>query len=361
MYICVRESLQILKTVNTDETERDEFRRTLREIHEDMIFIIISDNRVTGVSASQIEEKIKSKRPKLSRQTIYSDLSELLKKNRIYKDSGKYFPKYSPLNEISTMSASLNDVMNFVLDPVFSLEPSTETKEVIPKVTSNLYSYPSFKLTYDFKSLGPAPIDYLMNKVTGPILSKKYRKSSNRNQEEIEKMLFEFINRIGSYIVYVFIESLRPIMGHQDLSREQRKELSTKLIVQTLPINELFNMFQYLISSLSLAESDSELKPEDIFELDKKRFQSLSNAYRQIYPKMYEALENWQFHGRVFWLKLDTYLATIRDCNHIWENLALHKIGKCYHCRACGLITEQMVSKSSPDKVKQRIHDAVFA
>lgn len=78
MYICVRESLQILKTVNTDETERDDFRRTLREIHEDMIFIIISDNRVNGVSASQIEEKIKSKKPKLSRQTKYSNLSELL-------------------------------------------------------------------------------------------------------------------------------------------------------------------------------------------------------------------------------------------------------------------------------------------
>ncbi len=122
-----------MKTVNIDGTERDELRRTLREIHEDTIFIIISDNRVNGVSASQIEEKIKNKNLKLNGQTIYSHLSGLLKKHRIYKDSGRYFPKNSPLNEISTMSAKLNDVLNFVLDPVFSLEPSTETKEVIPK------------------------------------------------------------------------------------------------------------------------------------------------------------------------------------------------------------------------------------
>ena len=80
----------------------------------------------------------------------------------------------------------------------------------------------------------------------------------------------------------------------------------------------------------------------------------------EIYPKMYEALENWQFHGRVFWLKLDMYLATIIDCNHIWENFTLHKIGKCYHCRSCDLITDQKADKSSPDQVKQMIHDAVF-
>ena len=361
MYICVRVTLQILKTVTTDETVRDELRRTFREIQEDKIFIIISDNRVNGVSAVEIEDKIKNKNPKLSRQTIDSHLSELLKKHRIYKHSRRYFPKTSPLNEISTMSAKLNDVMTFVLHPVFSLESSTEENQLSSKLTNTLYTYPGFKITDDFKSIGPAPIDYLMNKVTGPVLSRKYHKSSIRNQEEIEKMLFEFINRIGSYIVYLFIESLRPIMGHQDLSREERKELSTKLIVQTLPIYELFNTFQYLIKNLSLAESDSELRHEDIFELDKKRFQSLSNAYRQIYPKMYEALENWQFHGRVFWLKLDTYLATIRNCNHIWENFSLHKIGKCYHCRICNLITELKVYKTSPEAVRKRIHDAVFA
>ena len=155
------------------------------------------------------------------------------------------------------------------------------------------------------------------------------------------------------------MESLRPIMGHQDLNREQRKELSTKLFMQTLPVNELFNMFQYLINNLNLAKPLGQDHSE-IFDLDKNRFQTLSNAYRKIYPKMYDGLENWQFHGRVFWLKLDTYLATIRDCNHIWENFILHKIGKCYHCRACDLIAEQKVYKSSPEQVKQRIYDAVF-
>ncbi len=159
-----------------------------------MIFIIISDNRVNGMSAGQIEEKIKNKNLKLNRQVIQSYLSDLLKKHRIYKRSGRFFPKYSPLNEFSAMSAKLNDIMYFVLDPVFSLEPSTETKEVIPKLTSNLYTCPSFKMTHDFKSLGPAAVDYLINKLTGPILSTKYRKSINRNQENIEKMLFEFIS-----------------------------------------------------------------------------------------------------------------------------------------------------------------------
>jgi hypothetical protein len=346
-----------LKTVNTDETERDELRRTLGDIHEDTIFIIICDNRVNGVSASEIEDKIKNKNLKLSRQTIHYHLSELLKKHRIYKVSRRYFPKSSPLNEISTISARLNDVMNFVLDPVFSLEPLEEESS---KLNNKLYTYPGFKITHDFKSIGPAPIDYLMNTVTGPVLSKKYHKPSIRNQEEIEKMLFEFINRIGSYIVYIFMESLRPITGHQDLSREYRKELSTKLIEQTLRINELFNMFQYLISNLSLAEVSLGLDYSDIFQLDKKSFQKLSTAYREIYPKMYEALENWEFHGRVFWLKLDTYLASIRDCNHIWEDYTLHKVGNCYHCRDCDLITEQKVYKTSPDQVKQRIHDAVF-
>lgn len=197
--------------------------------------------------------------------------------------------------------------MNFVLDPVFSLGRLTEAEQVIPRSSNKVRGYPGFKITHDFKSIGPAPIDYLMNKVRGPVLSKKYLKLGIRNRQDIEKMLFEFINRIGSYIVYIFMESLRPITGLDDLSREQRKELCTTLIVQTLPITELFNMFQYLINNLSLIDESLELDYDQIYKLDKKSFQTVSKAYRQIYPKMYEALENWDFHGRMFWLKLTSF------------------------------------------------------
>ena len=332
------------------------------DVHENTIFKIISDNRITGVSASEIEEKIKTKGLKLSRQTIHSHLRELLKKHRIYKDAGrKYFPKSSPLNEVSSMSQALNDAMNFVLDPVFSLEPSGETSQVISELTNKLYTYPGFKINHDFKSVGPTPLDYLMNKVTGPILSKKYRKPSIKNQEKIEIMLYEFINRICAYITYVFIESFRPITGLHDLTLEQRKELSTRLVMQTLPIIQIFNMFQYLISNLDLTEETAKLDSDNIFKLDEKKFEYLSNSYREIYPKMYEALENWQFHGRVFWIKLDTYRATIRDCNHIWEKFFLHKVGKCYRCRACNLVTEIKVDKNSSQIIKERLRDSMFA
>ena len=348
-----------MKSVSSEESEIHQMRRTLGDIHEDMIFLFIFENRIQGVLASQIIKNIK---PKLSRQTIHSHLNQLVKKHRIYKDERRrYFPKNSPLNEISTMSQKLNDVIYFTLDPVFSLDPSKDTNQNISDLkTAKLYSYPGFKISHDFRPREPSPLTYFMNKMSGPILSKRYCRSSIRNQEKIEKILFEFINRIGSYITYVFIESLRPISGHEDLSYSQQKELSMKLISETLPLNDLFNTFQYLISNLDLAGKVPESEYKDIFELDKRGFQKLSNAYRLIYPKMYEGLENWQYHTRAFWLKLDTYLATIKDCNHIWEDYTLDKIGKCYHCRACDLITEQKINKNSSEHIKQRVHDSVF-
>jgi hypothetical protein len=75
---------------------------------------------------------------------------------------------------------------------------------------------------------------------------------------------------------------------------------------------------------------------------------------------MYEALENWQFDNRMFWVSLDTFLAINRECDHEWNELNLDRIGKCYECRKCGLISKEAVDRKIPEKHKQLIRDSLF-
>ena len=119
--VCInrqRISPHILRSVNSDELEQLDMRTSLTEFHENRIFLFIYENRVHGVLASEI---IKNKQLKLSRQIARSCLSNLINKDRICKDSRRrYFPKNSLLNEVSAISQGLNDIIYFVLDPVFS-------------------------------------------------------------------------------------------------------------------------------------------------------------------------------------------------------------------------------------------------
>ena len=65
-----------------------------------------------------------------------------------------------------------------------------------------------------------------MRMLSGPVTSAKYCNTRFGPKESLERCLFEFANRIGAYIIYIFLQSLHPL-PESKLSDNDRGELST--------------------------------------------------------------------------------------------------------------------------------------
>ena len=52
------------------------------------------------------------------------------------------------------------------------------------------------------------------------------------NDNIIERNLFEFVNRVGAYIAYIFIELLRPLPGWSSISEKKEQSESTIWLIR---------------------------------------------------------------------------------------------------------------------------------
>jgi hypothetical protein len=66
-------------------------------------------------------------------------------------------------------------------------------------------------------------------------------KDSNTTKEYLKEYIFEYANRIGAYIVYVFVESLRP--RRYVKSDDARFSLTENFLTEALPLMNLLDFF----------------------------------------------------------------------------------------------------------------------
>jgi hypothetical protein len=71
-------------------------------------------------------------------------------------------------------------------------------------------------------------------------------------------------------------------------------------------------------------------------EMNKSDYEGIRNAFKEIYPHLYDFLEKGYLDGfRRFLLYRTLYTITHIKCVHQWEEVYVHKVGMQYLCTKC--------------------------
>jgi hypothetical protein len=177
--------------------------------------------------------------------------------------------------------------------------------------------------------------DYLSRMMLGPVTSEKNCKTRFSTNESLEKILFEFSNRIGAYITYIFLQSLHPLQESK-LDNKDRNDLCNIMIEKAISIEDLFMFFRYLIIQLGLTNSTSDPSDhEKLSELSENNFRTVSNGLQKVYPNLYIGLENLWLHVTRNTIALDTAFAASSTCKHEVKKIDVFKYGSCNYCKKC--------------------------
>src|SRR5574341_1612698 len=271
-------------------------RRIIREgeKHRKEIMEIISQNEEVGICPNELEEQTE-----LSRQAVHTHLKMLSSEERIYKKrNGKkmlYFPRDNILNDTDLFTFTMADRLVDMIDKelVSPLKELDQLKSIPAELP--LYQYPN--IDYSQLNPNPGPRNYFLKAISGNSVSDDYYMTRFTNDNITERNLFEFVNRVGAYIAYIFIELLRPLPEWRSISKKKKQDRIYYLVDKAVPVVKLFRKFCLLLGELGVMKSaeDSYMSEKDVFEeleLDQSSYEKLSISFRKVYPKVYEALEN---------------------------------------------------------------------
>jgi hypothetical protein len=306
----------------------------------------IRKNETIGITPGRLKNTTN-----FSRQTIQAHLKILSLEGKIYKTKvGKerrYFPQNSLLNDVELYAFSMADRLMAMIDK--GLVPPLEQFNFLESIPDKqpLYQYPDI----DFTQTNPNPSahSYFLKAMSGTSPSEVYCETRFADDNIIESNLFEFVNRVGAYIAFIFIESLRPVSDEKAVTENAKKVRTRYLVKRSFPIERLFRKFCLLLNQLEIIDSHDSSPvpekevPEEPYELSESSFERLSDSFRRVYPRVYEALENFWFNSRVFHLKRSSLFASYSKCNHKWEKYNLYRIGSCYVCLKCHLLSEERI------------------
>jgi hypothetical protein len=302
-------------------------------LREKIYELILEHGLRKGVKPREISKNVLFNGKPISRPTRALHLKELKEQRRIYYKNGLYFPQ----------DLTFGDIRNFAECMKSACEMMVNTTLINP--------LPDEESPTSFQS-EPTTYDEFNKSVRGISVSHSVCKTNFGKDKLNEKNLFEFANRIGAYITYILIESLRPLgqfdmltATSEDDKLKRRALLSSDLINMAINMKSIFeDCFFEIIRSFepSLTTLKPYFKPNKAqyfphFELNKNDFDRLSETFRNVYPGIYDALEKkWKSE-----VGLKTNLVEYREreeglkCDHKWEETSIYKLGKYYFCAKC--------------------------
>ena len=283
---------------------------------------------------------------------MHNHLTVLLNEGRIYKNERrKYFPEISILNEFLAFSKLMREKAYWLIDKeLMQSDPESD-------LPHDLVNYPRLKLHQklkmdipdkklsfqDIEKSFPKASNYFARMLLGPITSKEYCTTHFTDKESLEKSLFEMSNRIGAYITYIFLQAMYPL-ADSNLNCKDRSDLTRTLIDKSISLDDLFEMFRYLITQLGLTGCNLKLNEhKKLFELSHNNFKILSNVLQKVYPNLYIGFENWWLHSTSNSIALHNSWTSSSPCKHEWEEKYLFKYGSCYLCRKCHNVSSKPV------------------
>jgi hypothetical protein len=307
------------------------------------IFGFIHNRREYGCKSNEIV-----KETGLSKQSVHKHLTVLLADRRVYKASNRrYFPEISIQNEMIAFAQSMKQNTLLLIDKdLMDTNLQTDLKD-------NIESYPKLELyqpipkkiqkplvnvsTYqDIISSIPDASMYLMKMLLGQIVSTKYCNTKFDIEESLQKCIFEFSNRIGAYIFYIFLQSMYPFKDSK-ISRKERDNISKYFIQKSISLEDILHGFRDLLADSGMCQTT--LSDNNLFELSRKNFNILSKKFQEVYPNFYVGYENWWLHSTENSITFRNLFPHV--CKHQWEKKYLFKFGNVYYCKKCHHISNK--------------------
>jgi hypothetical protein len=329
------------------EDENMQVENSIGNIHNKAIYEFLLKRGRKGAKPGEISKHVlvhikgtKYAKP-LSRTNSNIRLKDLVKQKKIYRQNSRYYVN-DPI---------LLDIYNFAR----SMKEACET--IIQK--SVIDASPDEKVPGQYTIAGPGAFRIEFFKAlrdSSP--SKQFCETKFDKNTLNEKYIFEFANRIGAYITYLLIESMRPVAGESEdsITKEvtmdengntvsRRHIVSSALLQYAIDIKSILMCFLNIIDSFSACLKNttntkshtSNIDHSNYYELDKNDFDRLSKVFRNVYPGIYQALEKkWNYDAiyETDWLEHKEREGLIK-CAHRWEETSIYKLGKFHFCRKC--------------------------
>ena len=287
------------------------------------IYEIIEPRLSTGVVQKEIQAETG-----FTRQTVSFHLAELVRQGKIYFKNSEndkkikvYYPQDRDIENINMFSRSIEEAGIRIIDPGLINVADDEFSEW--KARSE-------------------PYPRLCSKVLNITVSDRFCKSNFSKRDINEMLLFEFVNRAGALIAYIFIESMKPLTDKNFESSKDKKRLCSILFNNAINIQEIFQQFCSLFRETGMIKKEN--NEGKYPELDEISFSNLQDVFKNVYPKIYDGLEDWWKSKMKYYLSVwYRQMAENNDCPHKWEKTYLYKYGTCYRCYKCNVLVDTPV------------------
>jgi hypothetical protein len=337
-----------MKASEKNSSSRLRFRNerviTEGEENREKIFDFINENG--PVSVDRIYKFFKLNK-ELSKRTIHDHLKKLLEEEkRIWENENRtYVVSDHDLGYITTFAKMMRDALGLIISPHLINPESLAGESCLPPESIGTIDYPGLRSNF-------------WKNVTGRSVPRSLLKpkNTNGNDNTNELYLLEFANRIGAYITYLFIESMRPIdynsiEKNEELQSLRRDMLSRNLLSIALDLRRMFRLFHGLLYSTD--QIKKEYPAEHVFfELDKADYEKVVKTFKKVYPKIYKGLEGYwkEINNNLLLQTMDLKEGFARkkiDCKHTWNKVKIFKLeGNYYHCRKCNnVVTEYQLNR----------------
>jgi hypothetical protein len=311
------------------------------ERNRERIFDYISKNG--PVTADDTYKYLKSTSQMLSKHTIHIHLGSLLKEKRIFKNKKErtYVAADLDLGYITMFAKMMSDASGYMISPHL-INPANSTNQFYLPATAINFMDVSIYKEFCSNIVGISPSLKFLHRL---------KDTNNSNSKLLkERYLFEFVNRIGAYITYLFIQSMQPIQMNMREKEDQqnllrRSYISRRLLGMAINIQRMFEIFHGLLYNTDQIKRPYPKEPI-FFEVNHEEYNELSTAFRNVYPGIYEGLENYWKEANNWWLvntleSKERWLQRKIDCNHNWKQVHIFKLeGIYYHCKQCNNVVD---------------------
>ena len=304
----------VKKRIGEDNKER---------IHEYVI------EHIKGVYPHHIVSGFQSRGEKITRQTVQIHLKELINEKRVYKKNNRYFNNDPSLGNIHNFAHHMRQASETLFDP---LQIYYSQSSNISHSNQDVYNVVGLSLHRSIKGI----LDTYSS-----VVSQEYCRTNFQDDEMYEKYLFELANRIGAYLMYIFIEAMRPSSEYNtpNMKPNKKEELSMNLIRKSLDIQMMFDKFCRYI----LFHSTNHGR-----EFTKDTFDKIIASFKKVYPVVYDSLERCWADSINTSINMGNALAgreKTSDHNHKWEEYSIYKLKdqKYFVCRECGCLVNEKI------------------
>lgn len=176
----------------------------LRQNTKNRIVEYVSDlDRIRGVYPHELAESLG-----ITRQYVHELLKELIRETKILKVDGRYYATDRDLADITSFAKVMKMVSGLLISPDIIEAGSMEIRKIYP--ARQLFDETFYK---EFKKM-----------VSGISVSDTLCKPKFTKDTLKEKYLYEFANRIGAFITYILIETMRPFEFNEPSKSKNQKE-----------------------------------------------------------------------------------------------------------------------------------------